>query len=147
MVDDHGRPRRAGWQGRRRRGLGAGRGPRLGQRHLLLPAPGGAQRRQPGALRRGAQLRRAADRADRHDLDRPQLARQRREIHLMRRHVQVVEAEHQRREAQEARGTAELVGDRGHDHLRPRIEQPQHQQVEIRPTQPERFEAGVDGRC
>ena len=52
---------------------------------------------------------------------------------------EVVEADHDGREAQEAGRAAELVAERGHHRIRPRIEQPQDEQVEIGGAEAEGF--------
>jgi hypothetical protein len=65
------------------------------------------------------------------------------EIDAARRDVEVAEADHHGGEAEEAGGAAELVADGGHDRLGPRIEQAQHEQVEVRAAQAERLQAGL----
>jgi hypothetical protein len=137
-----GLPGGGGRFGRRLGGGGRGRGQRL----LRLPPGGAPQRGKPRALRRRAHLRRAAGGADGHDLDLAEPGCQGREVHLARRHLQVVQADHHRREAQEARGSPELVAEDGDDGLRPVVKQPQHQEVEIRAAQAEGLETGLAWR-
>jgi hypothetical protein len=100
-------------------------------------AGGGAHGGEAGRRGRLAHRRRAADHADGHDLQTAQPGNQPGKIHLRRRDLQIIEADGNGREAQEAWGATELIAQRGQHNLRPAIEQAQHQQIEIPRTQAE----------
>jgi len=61
------------------------------------------------------------------------------EIDLLRRRLEIGEADDDGGEAQEAGGPAELIAERGQNRIRPRIQQPQDEQVEVAGPQAEGF--------